>query len=66
MFLQGMANNVSLGAALPVEAGPIPIEEDCMKFQPLLGWRPASTTYYNKIYNGGQFFPYVKALGPRS
>jgi hypothetical protein len=52
-------------AALHLEAGPIPLEADCMKFQPFLGWRPASTTHYSKIITGVNF-PYVKALGPRS
>jgi hypothetical protein len=37
-----------LRAALHLEARLIPLEVDCMKFQPLLGWRPASTTHYNK------------------
>jgi hypothetical protein len=27
---------------LHLEAGPIPLEADCMKFQPFLGWRLAS------------------------
>ena len=36
-------------AALHLKAGPIPFEVECMKFQPLLGWRLASTTHYNKI-----------------
>jgi hypothetical protein len=35
--------------ALHLKAMPIPLEADCMKFQPFLGWRPASTTHYNKI-----------------
>jgi hypothetical protein len=39
-------------AALHLEARPIPLEADCMKFQPLLGWRLASTTHYNKIITG--------------
>jgi hypothetical protein len=42
-------------APLHLEAGPIPLEADCMKFQPLLGWRSASTTYYNKVTTGGNF-----------
>jgi len=45
--------NSVVRAALHLEAGPIPIEADCMKFQPFLGWRPASTTHYNKIITGG-------------
>jgi hypothetical protein len=40
---------------LHLEAGLIPLEADCMKFQPLLGWRLASTTHYN-YYGGGQIF----------
>jgi hypothetical protein len=28
-----------LRAGLHLEAGPIPLEADCMKFQPFLGWR---------------------------
>jgi hypothetical protein len=54
-----------LRAALHLEAGPIPLEADCMKFQPFLGWRSALTTHYNKIIMG-PIFPHVKALGPRS
>jgi hypothetical protein len=50
-------------AALHLEARPIPLEVDCMKFQPFLGWRPTSTTHYNMIITGA-IFPYVKALGP--
>jgi hypothetical protein len=34
---------------------PNPIEADCMKFQPFLGWRMASTTHYNKIITGANF-----------
>ena len=30
-----------LSASLHLEAGPIPLESDCMKFQPFLGGRPA-------------------------
>jgi hypothetical protein len=44
-----------LRAALHLEAGPIPLEADCMKFQPFLGWRPASTTQYNKNIRGANF-----------
>jgi hypothetical protein len=50
-----------LRAALHLEAGPIPLEADCMKFQPFLGWRPASTTHYNKIIMGANF-PICKGL----
>jgi hypothetical protein len=49
-------------AALHLEAGPIPLEADCMKFQHFLGWRPASTTHYNKIITWDNF-PICK--GPR-
>jgi hypothetical protein len=42
-------------AALHLEAGPIPLEADCMKFQPFLGWRRASTTHYNKIITWADF-----------
>jgi hypothetical protein len=42
-------------AALHLEAGQIPLEADCMKFQPFLGWRPASTTHYDKIITGANF-----------
>jgi hypothetical protein len=38
-----------LRVALHPEVGPIPLEADCMKFQPLLGWRPASTTHYIRL-----------------
>ena len=41
--------------AAALEAMPIPREANCMKFQPLLGWRPASTTHYNKIITGANF-----------
>jgi hypothetical protein len=40
---------IKLRAALHLEAGPIPLEADCMKLQPFLGWRLVSTTHYNKI-----------------
>jgi hypothetical protein len=46
---------LGLRAALNLQAGTIPLEADCMKFQPLLGWRPASTTHYNKITMGVNF-----------
>jgi hypothetical protein len=48
-------------AALHLEAGPIPLEADCMKVQHFLGWRPASTTHYNKIIAGANF-PICKGL----
>jgi hypothetical protein len=41
-------------AALHLEAMPIPVE--AIEFEPLLGWRPASTTHYNKIIMGANFF----------
>jgi hypothetical protein len=44
-----------LRAALHLKAGSIPLEADGMKFQPFLGWRPASTTHYNKIITGVNF-----------
>ena len=44
-----------LRAALHLEAGPIHLEANWMKFQPFLGWRPASTTHYNKIIAGVNF-----------
>jgi hypothetical protein len=44
-----------------LEAGPIPLEADCMKFQPFWGWRPASTTHCNKITIGANF-PICKGL----
>jgi hypothetical protein len=50
-----------LRAALHLEAGPIPLEVDCMKFQVFLGWRPASTPHYNKIITGANF-PICKGL----
>jgi hypothetical protein len=50
-----------LRAALHLEAGPNPLEADCMKFQPFLGWRPASTTHYNKIITGANI-PICKGL----
>ena len=50
-----------LRAALHLEAGPIPLEADCMKFQPFWGWRPASTKHYNKIIMGANF-PICKGL----
>jgi hypothetical protein len=45
----------SLRAALHLEAGLVPLEADCMIFQPFLGWRPASTTHHNKIITGAHF-----------
>jgi hypothetical protein len=38
--------------ALLLEAMPIPLEAHRMKFQPLLGSRPASTTHYLRLYRG--------------
>jgi hypothetical protein len=48
-------------AGLQLEAGPIALEVNCMKFQVLLGWRPASTTHYNKIITWANF-PICKGL----
>jgi len=47
--------------ALHLEARPIPLEAHRMKFQPLLGSRPASTTHYLRLYRG-LIFSFVKAL----
>jgi hypothetical protein len=48
-------------AALHLEAGPIPLEAVCMKFESFLGWRPVSTTHYNRIITGVNF-PICKGL----
>jgi hypothetical protein len=56
-----LLNSSRLKAALHLEAGPIPLEANCMKFQPFLGWRPASTTHYNRIITGANF-PICKGL----
>jgi hypothetical protein len=50
-----------LRAALHLEAMPIPLEADCMKFQHFLGWRPASTTHFKKILMKVNF-PICKGL----
>jgi hypothetical protein len=50
-----------LRAALHQEVGPNPLEADCMQFQPFLGWRPASSTHYNKIITGSNL-PISKGL----
>jgi hypothetical protein len=50
-----------LRAALHLEAGLNHLEADCMKFQPFLGWRSASTTHYNRIITGANF-PICKGL----
>jgi hypothetical protein len=55
---------LQLRATLHLEAGPIPLEVDCMKCQSFLGLRPASITHYNNIITG-VIFPYGKALGLR-
>ena len=44
-----------LRAALHLVAGRIPLKADCMKFYPLLGWRSASTTHFNRIIAGVSF-----------
>jgi hypothetical protein len=46
---------LALRAALHLEARPISLEADCMKFQLFLGWRLASTTHYNQIIMGDNF-----------
>jgi hypothetical protein len=46
---------MALRAALHLEAGPIPLEANCMKFQRFMGWRPVSTTHYNKIITWANF-----------
>jgi hypothetical protein len=51
----------TLRVALHLEATPIPLEADCMKFQPFLGWRPASTTHCNQIIMRANF-PICKGL----
>jgi hypothetical protein len=56
-----MIELVTLRAALHLEAGPIPLEADCMKFQPLLGGRPTSTIHFNKIIMVANF-PICKGL----
>jgi hypothetical protein len=43
-------------AALHLEAWPIPLEANGMKSQSLLGWRLVSTTHYDKIITGANFF----------
>jgi hypothetical protein len=55
----------ALRAALHMEAMPIPLEANCMKFQPFLGWRPALTAHYNKIKTGAKF-PICEGPWPRS
>ena len=52
---------ISIRATLHLEVGPIPLEVDCMKFKPFLGWRPGSTTHYNMIIMGANF-PICKGL----
>jgi hypothetical protein len=52
---EGVGGNI-IRAALHLEARPIPLEADCMKFQPFLGWRLASTRHYNKIITRANFF----------
>jgi hypothetical protein len=46
---------VTLRAALHLEAGPIPLEADCMKCQPFWGWRLASISHYSEILTRGGF-----------
>jgi hypothetical protein len=45
----------NLRSALHLEAGPIPLQANCIKFQPLLGWRLASTIHYEKIITWANF-----------
>jgi hypothetical protein len=52
---------MGLRVALHLEARPIPLETDCMKFQSFWGWKLASTTHYNKIITGANF-PICKGL----
>jgi hypothetical protein len=47
--------------SLHLETGPIPLEAKCIKFQPLLGRRPALTTHYNNIITRANF-PICKGL----
>jgi hypothetical protein len=54
----------TLRAALHVETGPISPEVDCMKVQPLLGWRPVSTIHYNNIITGANFLICKGLIGP--
>ena len=50
------ADNINhLRAALYLEARPINLQADCTKFKPLLGWRPASSSHYNKIMKKKRF-----------
>jgi hypothetical protein len=73
VFLQGRVKGLgqdpltrqggdALRAALHLEAGPIPLEADCMKFHLFLGWRPASTTHYNNKIITWDDFPICKGL----
>ena len=57
-----MQDTASLMAALHLEAGTNPLEAHCMKSQPLLSWRPASTTHYNNKIVTGANFPIWKGL----
>jgi hypothetical protein len=51
-------SQMTIKATLHLEAKPIPLEADCMKFQPLLCWRLASTIHNNKIKMGDTFLIY--------
>ena len=50
-----------LKATLHLEARPIRLEANCIKSQPFLGWRPASTTHSIKIIMRANF-PICKGL----
>jgi hypothetical protein len=41
----GEISEERIRAALHLETRPIPLEADCMKFQPFLGWRLVLTTH---------------------
>jgi len=56
-----LSMHVRVRAALHLEARPIPLEADCMKFKPSLGGRLASTTHYDKIVTGADF-PICKGI----
>ena len=63
---------VTLRAALHLEAGPIPLEADCMKFQPFMSWRPtrgdhsllyfAYTCVRDLFIGGGGLFTLLKTF----
>jgi hypothetical protein len=61
MVIHDKLDHAKIMAALHLETGPIPLEAKCIKFQPLLGRRPALTTHYNKIITRANF-PICKGL----